>query len=452
MHFISNDTVLTVEYLQKIIAKHESEVRPRLKKLKKYYSADHTINTRVFKDDTKPNNKIANPYGNYITDMFVGYFVGEPIGYKSNDEKALEELQMMLAYNDEQDHNAELAKNASICGRAYELLYYDSDKSLRFKVVESDSVIMIYDQSIEQELLYGIRYYTYYSLEKDDNEMMVEVYSQDKVSIYKGHYINEGLMLVDEYPHFFGQVPIIEYRNNDDMIGDYELVISLIDAYDKLQSDSLNDFEYFCDAYLVLSGIDGLSEEEVREMKENRIILTSAGANAEWLIKNGNDTQIENLKTRIDADIHKFSKCPALTDEQFSSNASGVAMRYKLTGMENVTAIKERKFKRGLQRRIELISNILSVKGSGFDWRAIEIVFTRNLPTNEDELADTINKLRGMVSNETLISLLPFIDDVQNELEKLKSENEINTFTSDDEGVDDELLDKEARTDSKQEL
>lgn len=319
-------------------------------------------------------------------------------------------------------------------------------------MVESDSVIMIYDQSIEQELLYGIRYYTYYSLEKDDNEMMVEVYSQDKVSIYKGHYINEGLMLVDEYPHFFGQVPIIEYRNNDDMIGDYELVISLIDAYDKLQSDSLNDFEYFCDAYLILSGIDGLSEEEVREMKENRIILTSAGANAEWLIKNGNDTQIENLKTRIDADIHKFSKCPALTDEQFSSNASGVAMRYKLTGMENVTAIKERKFKRGLQRRIELISNILSVKGSGFDWRAIEIVFTRNLPTNEDELADTINKLRGMVSNETLISLLPFIDDVQNELEKLKSENEINTFTSDDEEVDDELLDEEARTDSEQEL
>lgn len=451
MNLIDRDTELTVEYLQKIISKHDSEVRPKLKKLKEYYLSNHAIGNRMLKDPTKPNNKLANPYGNYITDMFVGYFVGEPIGYKSNDDRALEELQMLLTYNDEQDHNAELAKNASIYGRAYELLYYDQDKSLRFKVIESDSVIMIYDRSIEQELLYAIRYFTYYSLEKDDDETLVEVYGRDKVRIYKGHYHNEGLVLVDEYPHFFGQVPVIEYRNNDDMIGDYELIVSLIDAYDKLESDSLNDFEYFCDAYLALYGMEA-DEEEIKKMKENRVMLLDLNAKAEWLIKNGNDTQIENLKTRIDADIHKFSKCPALTDEQFSSNASGVAMRYKLTGMENVTAIKERKFKRGLQRRIELISNILSIKGTVFDWRAIEIVFTRNLPTNEDELADTINKLRGMVSNETLISLLPFVDDVQKELEKLKSENEINTFTSDDEEVDDELLDEEARTDSEQEL
>ena len=454
MKLIDKDTELTVDYIQKIIAKHESEVRPQLKKLKEYYVANHTIDRRILADTTKPNNKLANPYGNYITDMFVGYFVGEPVGYKSNDKSALETLQMIFTYNDEQDHNSELAKNASIYGRAYELLYNDSDKSIRFKVIESDSVIMIYDNSIEEELLYAIRYFSYYSIEKDDNETIVEVYGRDNVKVYKGHYLNEGLTLINEYEHFFGQVPIVEYRNNDDMLGDFELVVSLIDAYDKLESDSLNDFEYFCDAYLVLTGVV-LDQEDVKGMKANRIILMPDGAGkAEWLIKQGDDAQVESLKTRIDADIHKFSKCPALTDEQFSANASGVAMRYKLTGMENVAAIKERKFKRGIQRRIELISNILDIKNNDkFDWRAIEIVFTRNLPTNEDELANTINKLRGMVSNETLISLLPFVEDVQKELEKLQKENEINVFTSfDDEEVDDELLDETPRTDSGQEL
>lgn len=439
---VDKDLELTIDYVQKIVLNHEMKIRPQLKKLKQYYKSEHVIEKRELRDPTKPNNKLANPYGNYITDMFVGYFVGEPISYKSNDEDALNTVQMIFTYNDEQDHNAELAKNASIYGKAYELLYNDVEKSIRFKTIEPDTVIMIYDNSIEQELLYAIRYYNSYSLERDDYDVMIEVYSKLDVKVYRAHSVMEGLKLVYEYEHFFNEVPIIEYKNNDDRIGDFELVMTLIDSYDKLESDSLNDFEYFCDAYLALYGMDA-DKDDVKEMKENRVIVLEAGTKAEWLVKQTNDAQIENLKSRIDADIHKFSKCPALTDKDFSSNASGVAMRYKLTGMGNVTAIKERKFKRGIQRRIELISNMLEVKAQGtFDWRAIEVVFTRNLPTNEDELADTINKLRGMVSNETLISLLPFVEDVQKELEKLHSENEINSLGLFSEGDNEQLLEE----------
>lgn len=427
---MNKELELSVANIQNIVLKHESTVRPKLRKLKEYYKCKHLIEKRVISDLTKPNNKLANPYGNYITDMFVGYFVGEPISYKSNDENALKHVQMIFTYNDEQDHNSELAKNTSIYGKAYELLYHDVNKAIRFKSIDPDTVIMIYDDTIEQELLYAIRYYQSYSIERDDYDVIVEVYSKSDVKVYKSHTVTEGLALINEYEHFFGSVPIVEYRNNEDMIGDYELVVTLIDAYDKLESDSLNDFEYFCDAYLALYGMDADSED-VKEMKQNRVLVLENGTKAEWLIKDVNDTQIENLKSRIDADIHKFSKCPALTDENFSANASGVAMMYKLNGMENVTSIKERKFKRGIQRRIELISHLMSIKTSdSFDWRAIEITFTRNLPTNNTELADMINKLRGVVSNETLISQLSFIEDVSVEKEKIERENEIDSLGS----------------------
>ncbi len=446
---ISKDLELTATHIQNIVLKHESNVRPRLRKLKEYYKSNHEIKKRVISDTTKPNNKLINPYGNYITDMFVGYFVGEPISYKSNDKDALKSLQMIFTYNDEQDHNSELAKNCSIYGRAYELLYHDSSKSVRFKSIDPECVIMIYDDTLEEELLYAIRYYPSYSLDRDDYDSIIEVYSESNVKVYHGRSIKEGIELINEYEHFFGLVPIVEYKNNEDLIGDFELVVSLIDAYDKLESDSQNDFEYFCDAYLALYGMDA-DEDDTKKMKQNRVLVLENGTKAEWLIKDVNDTQIENLKSRIDADIHKFAKCPALTDENFSANASGVAIKYKLTGMENVTSIKERKFKRGIQRRIELISYILSKKmNDSFDWRAIEIVFTRNLPANNTEVADMINKLRGMVSNETLISQLSFIEDVAVEKEKIAKESEFDTLEF-GEDEDEQLLGETNSSDSGQ--
>ena len=134
------------------------------------------------------------------------------------------------------------------------------------------------------------------------------------------------------------------------------------------------------------------------------------------------------MKIRIDKDIHKFSKCPNLADENFASNASGVAIKYKMVGTENLIAVKERKFKRGLQRRLELLSVVQGLKLSAFDWRAIEIVFTRNLPSNDTEIAQMVNTLSNIVSTETLLAQIPFVDDVQAEMDRLEKERENNPF------------------------
>ena len=206
--------------------------------------------------------------------------------------------------------------------------------------------------------------------------------------------------------------------------------------YDKVGAEN------FCDAYLGLYGMTA-DEEDIRMMKENRVILMDEGAKAEWITKNVNDTQMENLKTRLEKDIHKFSKCPNLSDENFVGNSSGVAMAYKNMGTENITSVKERKFKKGLQRRIELIAAINALKSSSFDWRAIEIVFTRNLPVNVAEIVDIANKLKGIVSNETIISQLPFVEDVQLELEKLAEEKEANPFYSEMNPIVDAALGQE---------
>lgn len=373
------------------------------------------------KDKSKPNNKIANAYASYITDTLVGYFIGEPISYTSNDDVLLQDLSMIFEYNDEADENAELAKNASIYGVAYEMLYLsEEDKMIRFKALNPKEIIPIFDKTVEQNLMAVIRYYEDYDVVGDKTYTLVEVIDNTMVRRYK---MDNSFLLLEEYPHYFGMVPIAIYKNNEEERGDFENVISLIDAYDKMESDTLNDFEYFVDAYLALYGFTA-EPEDVAQMKENRILLMDEGTSAEWLIKQTSDTYVENMKNRLDADIHKFAKCPNMADKEFASNASGVAIKFKLLGTENLVSIKERKFKRGLQQRLELMSMINSVLREGFDWRAIDIIFTRNVPSNDTDIANMVNTLKDIVSEETLLAQIPFVENVQDELERLKQERE----------------------------
>ena len=412
---------LTDKVIKRLVENHRSQEFPRLKRLEDYYNANNEINRRLMKDPSKPNNKIANAYASYITDTLTGYFIGEPISYTSADETLLQDLTMIFEYNDEADENAELAKNASIYGVAYEMLYLsEADKMIRFKALDPKTVIPIFDKTVEENLIAVIRYYDDYDVVADKTFTIIEVIDNTYVRRYK---LDNSLSLLDEYQHYFSLVPVAIFKNNEEQSGDFENVISLIDAYDKMESDSLNDFEYFVDAYLALYGFTA-DAEDVAQMKENRVLLMDEGTSAEWLIKQTSDVYVENMKNRLDNDIHKFAKCPNMSDENFASNASGVAIKFKLLGTENLVAIKERKFKRGIQQRLELMSAINSILREGFDWRAIDIIFTRNIPSNDVDIANMVNSLKDLVSEETLLAQIPFVEDVQDELERLKKERE----------------------------
>ena len=223
---------LTEKVIKRIIETHRSSVLPRLQNLENYYNANNAIKNRVMSDTSKPNNKIANAYASYITDTLVGYFIGEPITYTANDDVLLQDLQMILEHNDEADENAELAKNASIYGVAYEMLYLsEEDNMIRFKSLNPKEVIPIFDKTVEQNLLAVMRYYEDYDYVEDNTYTIVEVIDATQVRRYK---LNTGLSLLEEYPHYFSMVPVAIFKNNEEESGDFERVISLIDAYDKM--------------------------------------------------------------------------------------------------------------------------------------------------------------------------------------------------------------------------
>lgn len=426
---LQKDIEITPKIVEYVIKKHEAE-KKRIRKLNKYYENENEIKNREYTDKYKPQNKLSNGYGTYITNTAVGYFLGKQISYKSDNNKPLlKKINEIYKFNDEADHNTTLAKQASIQGYAVELMYMDDAPipNIRFKAVQGDEIAVVYDNTLEENINFAIRYFEEYDVDKDENIIFADVYTKD--CIY--HYKIEGDKTYsinnengDNYEeHFFKDVPVTVYMNNDEGMGDFERVKDLIDAYDKVQSDSANDFEYFTNCILAVYG-EIVDSEMMEELKEARVLnFQQIDSKAEYLIKNIQDVALENYKNRLDNDIHKFSGVPNMSDESFGSNASGIALQFKLMSIENITGIKEAKFKKGILRRNELICNVLTVK-EGQDNAFLDIVpvFTRTKPINEYEEAQKLQILNGIIPEETLFSIASFIDNPQEEIERKKRE------------------------------
>lgn len=431
---------LSIEDIQKFIKKHKAE-SIRYIKLQKYYEGKHDILDHTSRDG-QPNNKIVNPYPKYITDMLVGYFVGQPISYTSKEEDGLlDDLQAIFDYSDEQEENLELAKICSIKGKAYELLYRDEDARIRFNEFGPDQMFVIYDMTISPSIKFAIRYYDVG--EGNDKITYAEVYDKEVCTLYKGK--DSDLSLDQVTPHTFKDVPVVEYLNNKEEQGDFEQVITLIDAYNKAQSNTLNDMDQFTDAYLILVNMAGTDSERIDELKRDRVMLLDDDGDAKWLIKEINDAWVENYKDRVRRDIHKFSYTPDMQDESFGNNLSGVSIRYKILAMEQIRSNKERKFKKGLQRRIELICNSLSLEKDIDLFTSINIKFANTLPQNIYELSQTIKNLSPYLSSETLLNQLPFVENAKEELEKKKAEDEEITSSYDFTNIDNAGGDTDAK-------
>ena len=157
-------------------------------------------------------------------------------------------------------------------------------------------------------------------------------------------------------------------------------------------------------------------------MKNNRVLLTEDEGQAEFLTKTVNDAYIQNTLDRLTNDFHKLTKTPNISDESFGNNTSGVSLKFKLFPLEKSMALKEQKWRRSLNMMLKLIINRLNMLGGNFNSKEVKLTFTRALPTNTLEQAQMVAQLAGLVSNETLISQLDFIEKPKDELEKLKNE------------------------------
>lgn len=418
MYLIDKDKILTPELLQKYINNFVLNVQPRLKKWENYYNGKHAILNKSYVDTTKPCNRIVTNYCKVIVDTYNGYICGKPVSYSSNSD--ISDVQDVINYNDSSEDN-ELLKDALVYGVAYELHYLDEQAQERFTRINPVNALSIYSNDLNRELLYFVRWYPQDEIDNSNSKYYCDVYTADSVITYTMDNQLGNLTLTIEVPHHFHQCPVTVFSLNENETNIFDSIISLNDAYNELQSAEIDDYQAFVDAYMVLD-IDA-DDEEIAKMRENRVLLLPQGNTASYLTKQTNDTQIQNMLDNIKKNIFKITAAPDLSDESFLAQ-SGVSLLYKLTGFENSASNIVANMTKALQRRIELICEILNLKATEATWRDINITFVRNLPNDYTTVINLVNSLQGIVSNKTLLSLLPFVKDVDAEVEAVAKQKQ----------------------------
>ena len=417
MFFLDKNAELTTTILNKFIQNFMTSDLPRLNKLKNYYDGKQDILMKYYEDRNKPCNKIVVNYCSCIVDNFNGYLTGNPISYTSNED--IEDILKVLRYNDYKEEDSEFLKSALIFGKSYEIMYLDEDGEIRFNVLDTRQGFPIYSDDLNKDLLYFVRIFPVDNLDILKG-YYVEVYSKDTVDRFDMNDAYSNLRFISSEQHYFHQVPVTVFSLNREEVGSFEKIMSMQDSYNKLISASEDDFESFCDAYMVIRGME-VDDDELSKMKQNRILLLDEEGDVSYLTKDIKDTALNNMLDELNGKIHRVSNSPDFGDESFA-NSSGISLKYKLIGFENTASNIETRLVKALQKRIELISEILYIKNSVV-WRDINIVVSRNLPVDIAEIVETVNGLKGTVSNKTLLSQIPFIEDVDAELEKVGSEN-----------------------------
>lgn len=423
MFYLNRNIELNAALLGKMLQRFQLEVEPRLRKYKNYYDGQQTILQKVYADPSKPCNKTVINYCKNIVNSYSGYMATPGhISYRS--EQDIEDVMDILRYNDYQAEDANFLTDALIYGVAAELMYVDNDGKTRFQLINPMQCFGVYDDSLSADLIYFVRFYQV--SDWDENEIyFVDVYDNSRMVRYQMTGMNGQLAFVEELPHFFGQCPANIFHMPDEQ-SIFDCVIGLQDSANELLSSEIDDYSSFCDAYLVLEGVDA-ETDDIAAMKQNRVLLLPEGAKATWLTKAAQDAQVENILKRIHDSIYRIAQCPDFSSESFVGGvSSGIAIQYRLTGMENRAGLIEGIMKKALQRRVEIICGIASLSLGEAVFRDIEIDFKRNIPADEANTINLVNALKGTVSDATLLSQLDFITDVNAELEAVKAQKQEN--------------------------
>lgn len=421
---------ITASEINTIIDYNEKHKR-RYKRLNDYYMGVHAIFDRVKENDGLKNNKVMVNHAKYITDTNVGYLLGNPVDYQVGTDDAgnpLYDIQPLLNVYKKQtinDLDCEIAKDVSILGLQYEYVYANEDAEPKSCRIDNENCIIVYDDTVEHNKLFAVIYRAIY---KGDIFKYWDVILVDKEVERHYHSTTKSVTKVEEErPHAFGDVPVIMYKNNPELLGDFEPVISLIDAYNLLQSDRVNDKEQLVDAILCMYGID-FDTEQANMLKESRMLANiPADARVEYLVKVLQEADVDILRQTIEADIHKISMVPNMSDKEFANNSSGVAIKYKLLSFEQNIKNKERYMEKGLAERFELYNHYLATKSQMQEVpvEEVDIVFKRNLPSNDYETSQMINNLADFVDSETLVSQLSFVKDASEIVELKRKEEEL---------------------------
>lgn len=417
---------MTQEQLTKIINDWENcIIRQNMINGFNYYLGNNKIIDRKFYlYNVGGNREIDNYRSNVkIPDSFLKIIIDQKTSYCVGKEVTIEGFNTILDVNEEL---LNVSEEASQKGVAWNYVYIDELENIKLKVMESQNIIPIRDNTIEENLINIIRLFEL------DGQKMAEVWDDMTVTTYVKN--DEGLyVLTDIRTHLannmsWGVIPFIELKNNRYQTTDLNNIKPLIDAYDIIISDFTNNFVDFQELILFIKNYnENVSTPEaaievIEWLKKYKVINVKQDGSIDILSKEVPFQARAEILKILKKLIFTFSQSVDMDDLTGGSITNVVIKSYfanlDLKADRFISEIK--KYILNLLR-FQNIYNKLKNRGEQA-LTNVKIIFNKSTIINESEIIESCVKSVDVISKETIIANHPWVTNVQEELDRVQQE------------------------------
>jgi SPP1 family phage portal protein len=454
-----------------------SEFKRKMAQSVNYYNGKHDIlNNKTYywirgerqENKARSNYKIPHPFHKVLIDEKVAYLTGNPLtigiaGEDRGDAKASDYRKALLNIFTEKfdDVVSDWVRGASEKGVEWVHFYIDKSGELKYTIVPAEQIIAVYDAQYEDKLLFVIRFYEY-DLIKENGEVLrkykVEQWTDTNVEYFQeledGSFVHDLMYEYNPSPHWFeystnnseelvghswGRVPFIPLLNNYDMKNDLEPIKKLIDAYDLAASGWLNDLEDFANYVWVVKNFQDRNIENNLEVEAGITSLATVVKNIkeDGAVSVGDDGDVKVIRNEIPIEAKKqfldlcsreiiyFGEGSDVSSDLLGKShaPSGVALQFLYARLDMKCNRMLRKLQSALKDFVWFVTKYINAKENK-DFNSDDVTFTVNKAQifNEAERVQMLISSNSLLSLETQLENHPLVDDVQNELDRIKRE------------------------------
>lgn len=432
----SDGVTIRKQDLDSIVKAFVTKRRPQLQTLLKYYRGEYSVQNE-FTEEGKSNHNVTVPIASLIVDTESSQLVGKGVKILSEDRELLDVVNLVHKDNNLTEVDYLTAKNSSIFGVSFELIYVDTDGKERVKNLDTLDTFVIVDNSVENKTLGAVRLVNSINYITEMTETVgFYLHTRDYIEYYE--YNNVGTSeLKSREVNLLNDVNIIYYLNNSEIQGSFERELTSIDALSRLLANGLNDSDLLSDSILFVKNV-GLTKKEKSEqddiisgMRTKKILAVdvdeenSQDADAKYITKNNDDALGKSLRDDLRFMIATSGNMPLIDPTVYGVNTSGIAIEQRNEGIRNRISNKQENFERGLYKRYKLLVDSINFKNStNYDYKNIKIKFTRNLPIDYTSVGQFVSQTKGVISTRDILESLPLIDDVDLAYQRILEQKE----------------------------
>lgn len=389
-------------------------------KMYRYYKGDTDAIRKYLFVTERSNLKINANYIKKFIKEEVAYTLGNDITYESRttNNDLIKDIEYYTTHWNEL-HDTDVMKYLLIFTKVYELYYIDDNADFCSKIIKPTDGYAYMDNASSKVLFF------IHSFKNDfeTTNSYIDVYTADKIH----HFDNKFNEIAPPTVNIFGEVPVTIGKLTDEDYEDslYSDIKGLQDAFETNLSDVGNEISDFRNAYLLFKSAQ-VDKDDIPDMKKLGVIqFPQPGGDAAWLIKNINDTFIQNTLDRYEDTMYQLA-CHINHNEKLQSNLSGITLRSRLIVLENKCNLEIKAHKNMVKNRLRFLFKYLDIKqNKKYDYKDIKALYTPNIPSDDLATAQMLAQVpEGIISRDTARGLFSFINNKVSEADKVEKELE----------------------------